>query len=62
MGRGQTHKQTNRHTDGHRDYLTESAQWADSVKKKIIASQYLLSQSRYMLLQGTYIRAEDGPN
>ena len=23
---------TNRHTDGHRDSMTESAQWADSVK------------------------------
>ena len=28
MGRGQTDKER----DGHRDYYTESAQWADSVK------------------------------
>ena len=28
MGRGQTDKQTN----GHRDCMTESAQWANSVK------------------------------
>ena len=36
MGRGQTHRQThrqtNKQTDGHRDSMTESAQWADSVK------------------------------
>ena len=28
-----TNKQTNKHTDGHGDSMTESAQWADSVKK-----------------------------
>ena len=33
IGRGQTHKQTNRQTHGHRDSMTESAQWADSVKR-----------------------------
>ena len=27
-------RHTNRQTDGHRDYLTESAQWADSVKTR----------------------------
>ena len=32
MGRGQTHRQTNRQTNGHRDSMTESAQWVDSVK------------------------------
>ena len=31
MGRGQT----DRHTDGHRDYQTELAQWADSVKSLV---------------------------
>ena len=29
----QTHRQTHRQADRHRDYLTESAQWADSVKR-----------------------------
>ena len=28
----QTDKLTNKHTDGHRDSMTESAKWADSVK------------------------------
>ena len=34
-----TDRQTNRQTDGHRDSMTESPQWADSVKiwRKIIA-------------------------
>ena len=32
MGRGQVHKSTSPQTDGHRDSMTESAQWADSVK------------------------------
>ena len=27
------HEQTHRQTDGHGDSMTESAQWADSVKK-----------------------------
>ena len=32
MGRGQTHRQTDRQTNGHRDSMTESSQWVDSVK------------------------------
>ena len=39
MGRGHTHrltyKQTDKQTNGHRDSMTESAQWADSVKKGV---------------------------
>ena len=30
----QWHKQTNKQTDGHGDSMTESAQWANSVKTK----------------------------
>ena len=29
-------RQTDRQTDGHRDSMTESAQWADSVKTSIL--------------------------
>ena len=32
LHRGQTQTPTDRQTDGHRYFLTESAQWADSVK------------------------------
>ena len=35
MGRGH---QTDKQTHGHRDYWTESAQWADSVKIKWFAA------------------------
>ena len=35
MGRGQTNKST----DGHRDSMTESAQWADSVKITLSMSE-----------------------
>ena len=35
MGRGQTDTQTDKQTDGHHDSMTESAQWADSVKMVI---------------------------
>ena len=34
---GDTH--TYRHTDGHRDSMTESAQWANSVKKALVKGQ-----------------------
>ena len=32
LHRGHTNPQTNKHADGHRDSMTELAQWADSVK------------------------------
>ena len=32
LHRGQTHRRTDVQTHGHRDSMTESAQWADSVK------------------------------
>ena len=40
MGKGQQTK-NRQQLDGHRDYETESAQWADSVKKKKL-KQYKL--------------------
>ena len=36
-------RQTDRQTDGHRDSMTESAQWADSVKIRIL----LLGKIKY---------------
>ena len=46
----QTDRQTDRHTDGHCDSITESAQWADSVKiyiylftiKVLVVGKYVL--------------------
>ena len=35
MGRGQTDTHTDKQTDGHWDSMTESAQWADSVKNTL---------------------------
>ena len=40
----QTDRQTNRQTDGHGDSMTESAQWADSVKN-LKNQDYLKKQS-----------------
>ena len=37
MGRGQTSPQTDKQTNGHRDSMTESAQWADSLKKYTVS-------------------------
>ena len=34
-------RQTVTHTDGHRDSMTESAQWADSVKIQFVEHIYL---------------------
>ena len=42
-------RQTDRQTDGHRDLETESAQWADSVKKKVLSFPLLAIRS-YLIL------------
>ena len=38
----QTNRQTNKHTDKHGDSMTESAQWADSVKIQSISQLIIL--------------------
>ena len=43
-GRGQTHRQT----DGHRDYMTELAQWADSVKIQLCTPEGRIPYGLYL--------------
>ena len=45
---GHTYIRTDRHTHGHRDYMTELAQWADSVKMQMFTDDL----SMFLALQG----------
>ena len=42
LHRGHTYICTDRHTDGHCNSMTESAQWADSVKNNFFEFQLIL--------------------
>ena len=56
MGRGQTNRQTDKQTNGHRDSLTELAQWANSVNGLTTSLKNCETKSTHILLQDVLVK------